>query len=261
MLSNKWKPIYVQNSSLIRVGKKFDGGYVILKKFIKETSLLISFGLSDDWSFEKYFFKTSNCYIESYDHTVTSNFWLKRFISDIWSLLILKKLRPSKIIDIFKFIDYIIFFSKKKIIHIKKKIGKDSKNSISLISVVKKNIKFNKIFLKVDIESSEYLIIDEIINFPDKIIGFVIEFHELNLYKKKVENFLVKAKKNYSLIHIHGNNYTGLDEDLSPRTVEMTFARNDYVNKKNKINNKKYPIRGLDQPCNKNHPDIKIYFK
>ena len=115
--------------------------------------------------------------------------------------------------------------------------------------------------MKVDIESSEYLIIDEIINFPDKIIGFVIEFHELNLYKKKVENFLVKAKKNYSLIHIHGNNYTGLDEDLSPRTVEMTFARNDYVNKKNKINNKKYPIRGLDQPCNKNHPDIKIYFK
>ena len=93
--------------------------------------------------------------------------------------------------------------------------------------------KTNNIFLKIDIESSEYLILDQIINFPKKIIGFTIEFHELNIYRKKVEAFLDKVKKNYRLVHIHGNNYTGLDKKFIPYTVEMTFARLDFINMKN----------------------------
>ena len=261
MLSSRWKPVHVDNKYLQRVGKNFDGGYVILKKFLKDTSLLISFGLSDDWSFEKHFFKINNCFIETYDHTVTDTFWIKRFFNDLWRFLILKKLRPSKIINIFKYIYYRFFFSKTKIKHIQKKIGKDTSNSISLNSVLKNKKKFDKIFLKIDIESSEYLILDQIIAFPKKIIGFVIEFHELDIYRKKVENFLNKAKKNYSLIHIHGNNYTGLDKNLNPYTVELSFARNDYIKNKLIKNIKKYPIEGLDQPCNKNHPDIEIFFK
>ena len=261
MLSKKWRPIYIDNLKLKRVGKSFDGGYVILKKFLNDTNLLISFGLSDDWSFEKHFYRSKNCFIEAYDHTVTNNFWIKRFFNDLWRFLILKKLRLSKIVDIFKYIDYRYFFSKTKIKHFQKKIGKDTNNSISLNSVLKNKKKFNKIFLKIDIESSEYLILDQIIAFPKKIIGFVIEFHELDIYRKKVENFLDKAKKNYSLIHIHGNNYTGLDKNLNPYTVELSFARNDYVKNKFIKNMKKYPIEGLDQPCNKNHPDINLKFK
>ena len=261
MLSSKWKPIYIKKSELIRVGKNFDGGYVILKKFLKETTLLISFGLSDDWSFERQFFKYSNCFVEVYDHSVTNSFWIKRFLTDVWKFLIFKKLRPAKIFDIFKYLDYQIFFSKNKIKHIQKKIGKDSTTSISLDSILQKR-KTNNIFLKIDIESSEYLILDQIINFPKKIIGFTIEFHELNIYRKKVEAFLDRVKKNYRLVHIHGNNYTGLDEKFIPYTVEMTFARLDFINMKNlKKNNKSYPIEGLDQPCNKNHPDINLKFK
>ena len=41
----------------------------------------------------------------------------------------------------------------------------------------------------------------------------------------------------------------------------MSFARNDYIKNKLIKNIKKYPIEGLDQPCNKNHPDIEIFFK
>ena len=47
------KPIY--SSDLIRVGKLNDGGYIVSKNSILDANYLVSFGLNDDWSFEKNF--------------------------------------------------------------------------------------------------------------------------------------------------------------------------------------------------------------
>ena len=40
------------NCSLIRLGNNNDGGYVVEENSIKNSEILLSFGLSDDWSFE-----------------------------------------------------------------------------------------------------------------------------------------------------------------------------------------------------------------
>ena len=40
---------------LIRLGQDNDGGYLVEKKSTEKTKNLISFGLADDWSFEKDF--------------------------------------------------------------------------------------------------------------------------------------------------------------------------------------------------------------
>ena len=42
----------VKTPNLVRIGRKGDGGYVVDSKVIKETNLLITFGLGPDWSFE-----------------------------------------------------------------------------------------------------------------------------------------------------------------------------------------------------------------
>ena len=39
-LSQEYKPSFVNNEELIRLGSRFDGGYVVLKKQIKETNCL-----------------------------------------------------------------------------------------------------------------------------------------------------------------------------------------------------------------------------
>ena len=44
-LSELYKPSFVSNNELIRLGSRYDGGYVILKKQIKETNCLVSFSI------------------------------------------------------------------------------------------------------------------------------------------------------------------------------------------------------------------------
>ena len=47
------KPKY--NYDLIRLGKDFDGGYLVGENSVRGADYLISFGINEDWSFEKDF--------------------------------------------------------------------------------------------------------------------------------------------------------------------------------------------------------------
>ena len=55
MLSILLKPKHTYD--LIRLGQDNDGGYIVEKQSTKKSKNLVSFGLADDWSFEKDFKK------------------------------------------------------------------------------------------------------------------------------------------------------------------------------------------------------------
>ena len=103
----------------IRVGKKYDGGYVAPLLAIKKSESLISFGMYDDWSFEKHFSKLNkkiNIFV--YDGSVNFFFWIKYYIKNFILLIRLKIELNNFIKSFFKIFDYYIFFNKKKILHI-----------------------------------------------------------------------------------------------------------------------------------------------
>ena len=140
---------------LIRLGNKGDGGYVIPKKVIKEIEILLSFGISNDWSFETDFKRRNpNLIIHGYDHSVSR----RVFISDIKHIMLnmillrfsFKKLGHS----ISRLFSYLTFF-KGDVIHFKKRIHNYVHHSydITFDEVILKT-KSKKIFLKVDIEGS-----------------------------------------------------------------------------------------------------------
>ncbi|MDC2971326.1 hypothetical protein OAY09_02975, partial [Candidatus Pelagibacter sp.] len=105
------KPLKIKRSNLIRIGPKKDGGYIIDKRILGKSQILISCGLNDDWEFEKDFLKKNgDIAIEAYDHTVNNEFWIKRFKKDIFSLLLFKKIKLNQISDVFKYLDYKFFF-------------------------------------------------------------------------------------------------------------------------------------------------------
>ena len=257
MLPKIFKPYRSNKQNLIRIGPKSDGGYIIDKRVIKKTIAVISCGLNDDWEFEKHFIKLNpNCKLIAYDHTVNHKFWKERFKKDFISLIFLKKIRLNKILDVFKYLSYRSFFSKKNIHHIKKVVlNQKNKNEISIINILKKH---EKLILKLDIEGDEYSILNQVKREHKKINLLIIEFHDISKNLGKIKNFIHRS--NYKLIHIHGNNYAGLDNHKNPNVIECTFINKNKFKVSRFKSKFKYPIPYLDFKNLKRREDIEINF-
>ena len=252
------KPIYVDNNDLIRLGSIDDGGYVVPIKTIMNSRSLVSFGISDNWDFEKDFVKKSKVNVFGYDHSIDNNFWLSRFKRDLIKFLKLKIFKPKKLYKMFQYLDFLYFFKLNKLNKFYlKKIGKNS-SSINLQTVIDKHLVFKEnIFLKIDIENFEYEILNEIIENKSKIEGIVIEFHEVSKNLNVIIDFIKTLSPELSLVHIHGNNYSVKKLDSFPEAIELTFSKEIISSCENK---KEYPIKNLDFPNSKRSPDIKISF-
>ena len=258
MLPSFLKPYNVKTENLIRIGPKSDGGYIVHKDSINLTKKIITCGLNDDWKFEKNFTKLNNhCFVEAYDHTIDKDFWYQRFKKDIIHFFLLKKLRLSKIIKMFDYIDYKIFF-KKKNIHFLKKVVRNSEkeDEISLTDIIDN---FEDIFLKIDIEGNEYEILPEVTKHSEKIISLIIEFHDIDSNLDKIEKFIIENKF-LKLIHIHANNYKDINTNGNPNDIELTFVNKNKINISNERSQKSYPIHGLDYKNLKRKKDIELKF-
>ena len=91
----------------------------------------------------------------------------------------------------------------------------------------------------------------------------VIEFHNLqklftNDFLKMVSAIFEKIYKNFSICHVHPNNYCGiasLDGIEVPRVIEVTFIRNDLVDEFNNGDRVALP-HPLDSKNVDKHDDI-----
>jgi hypothetical protein len=116
MLPKIFQPIEV--GDLIRLGNKFDGGYLISKSIFKKTKQLITFGLFDEFSFEQDLKKKiPKLEVFAFDHTVNVNFWIKNTFR--WLLHFLRN--GKNFSRIFRYLKYYNFFNKKKLIILKRK--------------------------------------------------------------------------------------------------------------------------------------------
>ena len=243
-LNKCFKPKF--SHDLIRVGKNNDGGYLIDTHSFKEAETLISLGISDDWSFEKDFFfrREKKIIVECYDDSLDEKFLIKNLIIQFIFILYHKRLKF--------FIETVIkFFSyrrlKKFFLFKKKKISYGDLNKI----LKKKN---SKVFLKVDIETGEYRILKDILSNQNKIIGLAIEFHDCDLHKDKIINFINSLK--LTLVHTHGNNYSDRDLNGDPTIIELSFGR--FPSKKGRL---KFLLNKLDMPNNKYKDEVVLKFE
>tara|TARA_B100001250_G_C19783664_1_gene783055 strand:+ start:199 stop:978 length:780 start_codon:yes stop_codon:yes gene_type:complete len=252
------KPLHVKKSNLMRIGPKTDGGYIIDKRILGNNNILVTCGLNDDWEFEKDFIKKNgDVSIIAFDHTVNNEFWIKRFKKDFISLLLLKKLSLNKILDVFKYIDYRIFFRKNKIHYRKKIVNKCKNNNQISISKILKPLK--NVVLKVDIEGDEYKILNDIKKNSKKIIFLIIEFHNIHKNLVKIKKFLDNL--DLKVIHTHANNYGGINKKNIPKVLELSLINSKIIKIKNIYSKRKYPIVNLDYKNFKRRDDIKIKFK
>ena len=152
--------------------------------------------------------------------------------------------------------------------HIKKKISKNGSlsldkskfNEISVIEVFQKFVKSNntQIFLKIDIEGSEYEIIEQIMIYHKQIRIIVIEFHDIIRKVEQFEQLFTLLKSQYALIHSHINNNGSFNNEKIPEICEFTFISSVDLQGSQKVD--RIPLLGKDYPNNKYLPDFQINF-
>ena len=245
---------------LIRVGRNQDGGYIVPKNILNKSNFLLSFGMANDWSFEEDFLKYNSINkVHIYDHSVNYSYFLLRFYKSIKRFFYLKSSLKNIYIK-FKELTNFVRIDNKKLIHFKKKVDLSSDKNSSSIDDIFSSLKRDNIIVKIDIEGDEYKILNNVLNFSNRINALIIEFHEIDKKRNEFLSLIKEIQKNYYIIHLHGNNITGYCRDNLPKTIEFTFIK---INSKDSMSlkkNKNYPIKNLDFA---NHPymeDIQINF-
>lgn len=234
----------------VRVGKPNDGGYLVEKRSFNNTEFVVGLGINDDWSFEAEFGKP----FIGIDNQLSFKFLFKKFIYElIWNLLKFFQLKRFKsTYNLFiKLLQYLKF--KNNFINGWIYGPYDSNINFNLKKLIDKT-QSNNIFLKVDIEGSEYRMLDDIYEIESKLTGMVIEFHDFDVHNQLVKNFINKT--NMKLCHVHVNNYCTFYNDL-PTLIEFTFST------KPELINDYFPDlpHKLDQPNNIGVDEIKLNFK
>jgi len=245
---------YQPASDLVRIGRDHDGGYLVSASDIEHSQLLISLGVNDDWSFEEQFKKRRDIPTLAYDASVSERYFRKIFVKKLFSIdNPIRWIRALR-----KWRSYRAFFSMPDVQHIEKFVGlkTDDEKHCTLEEILDSTFSAN-IFLKIDIEGSEYRLLDHLISHQNRISGLVIEFHDCDLQLSRIEDFI--AQFELRLIHIHANNSAPVrDGDHLPTVIEMTFSR--YADQTDTQTDHRQLPHPLDMPCNGANPEIFIKF-
>ena len=248
ILPKIFKPKF--NYDLIRIGSKHDGGYLIEKSSMQKSQFLFSFGVSTNWEFEKEFINKTNINFVAFDGSMNKKFWENE---KKLAIIKLKKLSFSKFLRYF-FIkrNFYKFFHNRKLIS--KFIGNNSGKFITFNEALSFSTVNNDLFFKIDIEGSEYDILEDILANQKKLVGLAIEFHQCNKYLNVIKSFVSRFK--LELVHIHANNYDDLTSFSIPESIEITFAKNP-----KKIGDFKKLPHYLDRPNRSKNKEIELDFE
>jgi hypothetical protein len=245
--------------TLARIGSKNDGGYVVPLDAVMAAQALVSFGLSHDWTFERDFRKyNADAIIHCYDHTVSLRTAFEYSIGQLLRFALL--LRPSALRRAFTWIDYKIFFRADRV-HFKQRIWRDNQDNSATIDDVFGRLPAEcPVFVKMDIEGSEYLVLGDLLRHSKNIVAMAIEFHDVDTASGLFNSLVEKIKRDFHIVHIHGNNMGGLAPFNFPIAPEITFLNKRFFNSTPSPSRLKYPIPGLDRPNNPRLPDFAFEF-
>ncbi|HEX8444159.1 MAG TPA: FkbM family methyltransferase [Allosphingosinicella sp.] len=244
------RPISVPK--LVRLGRAHDGGYLVDARDIEQADVLIGLGINEDWSFEEDFTSRNAVPVYGFDPTIGGTIFAKKVLKSL-----LRPHRPALFTHSMKiWLGYRRFF-KDANVHIDKYVGiPGSGSSISLREIFESIVPpgHERAFLKIDIEGSEYRILEDIRDFSDKIVGMVIEFHDVDFHLQRIESFIERIP--LQICHVHANNYGSRNKDGVPLAIECTFTASK------SLGTPAGPLpHALDMPNHAQREDYRITFR
>jgi hypothetical protein len=245
--------------SLVRMGSPNDGGYVVPLSAVKTADALLSFGLSHDWSFEREFRKLNpDSPIHCYDNTVsfltTAEYSVRQLLRSVLQL------NASSLRKAAAWLDYATFF-RGNVVHFRNRIWRDRQRDSATVDDAFSRLSGERpVFVKMDIEGSEYRVFEDVLRHGDTIEAIAVEFHDIDLLRQRFDELIDKAKEQFHIVHVHANNIVGLAPGNFPIVLELTFLNKRRFTAPALPSLAEYPIPGLDQPNDPRSPDLKLGF-
>jgi hypothetical protein len=245
--------------SLIRVGRANDGGYVIPSFCPQRVDTLVSFGVSTDWSFEEQFRRLNpRARIQMYDHTVSERKFRRSFQKGLVKLA-MGRLSVRELLERFRLWRAFRAFRASGAAHFEERIcGRWEREGDSTLERVFGRTQSSNVFLKVDIEGSEYGIIDDILRYAPRIRATVIEFHDTEGQRAKFCDSVKKLQRCFEIVHLHGNNFGPRGRDNLPEVLELTLVRRGSA--QDGMKRVALPLAALDSPNDPGREDYEMRF-
>jgi hypothetical protein len=256
----------IVDTNLFRIGNTFDGGYVVSQELFSKTTKLVSIGYGWDSSFEM-------CAIRSYPkikciiYDDVANIkkcvrpWIKfpRFF--FGSLAHGKIVSPRQ----FSWFRPSLDFAKMLFIYARRITYKNAaivrvpanKNELSVNQILSALGVSEIVYLKIDIEGSEYEIIDQIIESESYLIGMTIEFHDLSVRKTEFISCIKKLQAKFVINHLHPNNHRDVINGF-PDVIEISFVSMKLLHGEQLFRCESH--LDVDSPNNRLRPDYNLIF-
>jgi hypothetical protein len=217
-----------------------DGGYLVPKSVVNQSTALLSLGLGDDWTFDQDWKNIKPVDpIHMYDGTVTRDSLEVKINRDLRQQLDIKKMYDE--------------FFQGTTCHYKENVTHD--NFVACLD----RLESDSIFIKMDIEGGEFEILQDILDNRNCITGIAMEIHNCNKQRERFHDTVKQIKEFYKLVHVHGNNHTKEDKNGMNDCMELSFVRNDLCSS-NEIRYQVW-VEGLDYPNTPTNDDRQYYFE
>jgi hypothetical protein len=241
---------------LCRVGKHSDGGYALCKEAVMNSNHFISLGLGEDWSFERAISEMNpTATIDIYDHTISMAFFVIKAIKGSVKFFIGQDSKSNYFARLKRLVDYCKFWQiSSKHHHHKVRISRQSFEKI--ISDLPEG---KLVGLKVDIEGSEWGILETISKEQSRFEFALIEIHDFDGHEDNLREFINDLSESFILAHVHANNFEALGSNGFPSVFEISLLRSTSITPTGTLRSQ-LPVIGLDAPNAKNRPDFVIHF-
>lgn len=252
----------------IRVGRDYDGGYVLPRNVIERSHTLLSLGVNDDWSFEEAALAINPAMrVTCVDGTTgmkrIATKALKRFPQMIGHALTFQWYKAGRDLScVLKPLGFRRFFSRHELLPLM--VGPtDAPGWITLPALLGRATAGHGdwVLLKVDIEGAEYAALPAAIRGMDRVSALLIEFHHLDREWEAFTHCMRDLMRRFHVAHVHGNNFDPcIPRTRVPQTLEVTLINRALVPGTPQAAGHAYPRAGLDMPNSRKRPELPLAF-